>query len=508
MQTKNLTVTETVFDGVYEKSIECDFFIPDYYPDVFKLVRTDATVRVTDKSIVKDKLLLEGFVDFTVMYLPQDSRTIRSITYPCQFAHSFDMKDEIIGGSTKVKVRAESAVCKVLSTRKIAPKVTLGIAAKVYCSKEISVLQNEGIGGIEVQTKNVSIAKRLTASEKRLELSDDFVINDSLEPIGSIIKNETGVSLTDIRILSEKAIVRGCVQVKTLYTQPDDDRLQSVTNELLFSQIIDIEELAEEDILDLSYDISDCSVIAKDNAVSQTRLLAIDLICMPCVRAYKNIKEDIVVDAYSLQNVCTLDSKKITFESIADFIKDENSGRSTLELEFDIKEILSLSLTVNPQQAELESNSLNIIGNLTVNLIAADMDDDIISVTRMLPIRYGSELSEIYEKMRFEPEMQIKSFNYNIASQNSIEIRYDLKVCTIVYGSKMLDTVFGINVDEETAMKSSEASVVLYFAKEGEQLWDIAKQYCSAVELIKTSNSIKTDSLEEDKMLIIPKKVS
>ena len=34
-----LTVSESIFDGIQEQSVELDYILPDYFPDIFKLVK-------------------------------------------------------------------------------------------------------------------------------------------------------------------------------------------------------------------------------------------------------------------------------------------------------------------------------------------------------------------------------------------------------------------------------------------------------------------------------------
>ena len=47
-------------------------------------------------------------------------------------------------------------------------------------------------------------------------------------------------------------------------------------------------------------------------------------------------------------------------------------------------------------------------------------------------------------------------------------------------------------------------ALVVYFAKEQEQLWDIAKKFRTSVELIKTENELKDDVLQSRRILLIP----
>ncbi len=96
----------------------------------------------------------------------------------------------------------------------------------------------------------------------------------------------------------------------------------------------------------------------------------------------------------------------------------------------------------------------------------------------------------------------VKSFDYVINSSNQISVRYLIEYTAIRYEEKTFNVLSEINVSD-TPMADSPALVV-YFAKEQEQLWDIAKKFRTSVELIKTENELKDDVLQSRRILLIP----
>ena len=41
-----LSVNEKIYDGVQEQSVELDYILPDYFPDIFKLIKCSITPSV------------------------------------------------------------------------------------------------------------------------------------------------------------------------------------------------------------------------------------------------------------------------------------------------------------------------------------------------------------------------------------------------------------------------------------------------------------------------------
>ena len=54
--------------------------------------------------------------------------------------------------------------------------------------------------------------------------------------------------------------------------------------------------------------------------------------------------------------------------------------------------------------------------------------------------------------------------------------------------------------------KDTGASLTIYYASEGEPLWDIARKYYTSVNAIKRENDISEDKVPTNSMLLIPMK--
>lgn len=61
-----------------------------------------------------------------------------------------------------------------------------------------------------------------------------------------------------------------------------------------------------------------------------------------------------------------------------------------------------------------------------------------------------------------------------------------------------------ISCDETKKKKKRSAALTIYFAQQGEELWDIARRYNTRVDLICTENNITTDCVEQNQKLHIP----
>ena len=68
-------VNEIVYDGQAEQGVEFDYVLPDYYPDIFRILKCSLCPRITSYNVAGDKLNFDGVV-YIGLYLCESSNKI------------------------------------------------------------------------------------------------------------------------------------------------------------------------------------------------------------------------------------------------------------------------------------------------------------------------------------------------------------------------------------------------------------------------------------------------
>ena len=67
---------------------------------------------------------------------------------------------------------------------------------------------------------------------------------------------------------------------------------------------------------------------------------------------------------------------------------------------------------------------------------------------------------------------------------------------------KSIDSIFAN--EEKPRQRDTSPALVVYYADEGENVWDIARKYCTSMDLINDENDLTEEVLSEPRMLLIP----
>ena len=82
---------QMIYDGVQEQTVELDYILPDYYPDIFRLIRCQTIPVITSYSVNGDKLSYELRCDINILYCGEEDSVLRCVTQRQSFSRTVDL---------------------------------------------------------------------------------------------------------------------------------------------------------------------------------------------------------------------------------------------------------------------------------------------------------------------------------------------------------------------------------------------------------------------------------
>ena len=103
-------------------------------------------------------------------------------------------------------------------------------------------------------------------------------------------------------------------------------------------------------------------------------------------------------------------------------------------------------------------------------------------------------------------EMNIRNIEFAKVDPSQIQMKLDANVVTHVNKEENLNGIKSIESSDDALPEMP--SIVIYYVKAGDTLWNIAKKYRTTVKEIMTYNELKDDKIYPNQQLIIPKRNS
>jgi hypothetical protein len=500
-------INEPVFDNTADHPVESDVLLPDYCPDIARILKTEACAMVDTKTLETDRLVVAGNLCVKIIYVPDNSCAIRCFSYESAFAHTFEISGASHEDMARVKVKVDYVNCRPIGPRRMQIKASVSINAKVWSRRDEEFISDCEDDKVELLSRPMKVSSMIGACERPFKVEEELEVGYGKPAIASIIRSDATATVQDFKVISNKIIAKGELMLHTLYS-PDisDAKLEVMDHSIPISQILDLEGVDEESICTVSFFVTNVKVEASADGDGENRMMMVDITLNAQASARRMQDFTAVADAYSPVFEMGIQTKQVALEHISDVIRTSESVRLSVEAPGDgISAVTDCTVRVESAIAKAEGKNLMISGEMMVSAMGADMQGGPVCIEKPVPFKITEQLSTACENMRCDPDVNVVASSFSLAP-SGIDVRVDCAVTALVFVVNNENLVSDISLDESRPRECRKKTLTLYFADKGECLWDIAKRYSTSMDAIRRENNLETDCLPERSMLLIPKK--
>ena len=120
---------EVVYDSVVEVPLENDVILPDYCPDIVKVLKCTVNACVSSTQVQGRQMTLEGMCTVHLLYLGEDSAgsslQLRSIDTRMPYSKTVDLKGEAQRLLVLAQMDSSYCNCRAVSKRRLELKLSL-----------------------------------------------------------------------------------------------------------------------------------------------------------------------------------------------------------------------------------------------------------------------------------------------------------------------------------------------------------------------------------------------
>lgn len=500
-----LTVSESVYDGIQEQSVELDYILPDYCPDIFKLVKCCISPSVLSWSINGNTLSYELMADIRILYCPENSSTLQCINQKMTFSKSLQLPSSAERPSVSIKAKTDHINCRAANQRRIDMRGAVSVKIVVTGERTQEVICD--IFGMNAQAKKIPTqfsAKKLYAY-KTLSASEDVELNSSQKEVVSIARVSVVLDITDKKIIANKLVVKGEAKVCVLYAC--EGGLETMKFPISFSQIVDMDGLDESFLCTVKADAVSCDITPSADANGATRILKCEIrIVLNCC-GVKTLPTELVTDVYSTSYPCEFASSKLKIQGVPTEICESVQESLTLENEGAFECVYDVWCTPKNINTVIESEDhcLAVSGMIEFSVMVKSENGIPTVIEKSEPFEHHIPINDITESAFVDIDAIVSDCNYTIASSESISLKADLKIVGNICISSSCEAITEVSFDDSVKKtRDGDYALKIYYGTIGEDVWEIAKRCSTSVKAIMEENDLESESLAENGMLLIP----
>ncbi len=497
---------ETVFKDSAEVPVDVDFTMPDYCPEISKILKCRATARISSEDAQARKITVDGVVTVTVIYA-DDENNINSYEYQYPFSKSFDTACDVSDSFVRTRAKCEYINCRAINERKIDVHGAVGVYVNAMLKKSREIICDIDDEGIEVRRSGIPATMPLGYSSKYVLIEDEIPVGDSQPDVMCLIRYDSAVKLGECKLLSGKAIIKGELMVNLLY-RGEGGLPQSLDTVIPFSQLVEIEGIGEDCDCEARADVAYLEVKPKFNSSSVSRGFSVDGKIRLTAEAFCQNDVEVVIDAYSREYEAQITGDEVYFNKLICSINDTFSAVKTIDFPSDtISRVCDASCEVKNVSTEFEGDCLVVSGTAVCGIMALDNDGAPSYYERPVEYEYRYKLPVSAENLIADSQVDVVSVGYTMSGDKKTELRVELSVTASVYSPSKVSLISDVQVNrEKPAKNNNRGALTVYFAESGEQIWDIARKYLADINEVKRINDIKDDNLTSGQMILVPVK--
>ena len=464
-----------------EAVIESDIVLPDFCPDIERIVKCSVKPRICKKIADNTKIEIRGNAFLRLCYISSEGK-LENFETALPFSKTVEAKkqDSIVFAYCE----CDYTNCRAVSRRRFDLRCSIRLTIHESGKKQfeyISDIQN-------AQTKNLStpFCQPIASACEEATLSESYPIS---QEICSVIKTNATVKIAEKKVISGKARIKASVCAEIYYIG-ENERTECKSIEIPVNRVIPLPGAEEGD------DLSVCINIMNFSCLQTKEELEINCELEVSCEAERQSTLSAVCDGFLTDFESKQESREITLCKKHKSITKEHTVTLVPDgFEGEVGEIFG---ELKSGAKISESGEIIFEGEILL-LCLIKTENEYLVREKAYPVR----LSVCADEDFFGAECITFA---TISSEKLSSGKAEIKILCSCEVRK--EITLQILSDFEAITQSPKAkdgtAAYIYFAQKGEDIFDIAKRYGANCSSIMLQNALDAPILEKDKRLLIP----
>ena len=482
---------------------EGDVIIPDIKPDILSTINTNGTVCIYKKEVLDGKIRIDGGVQVYIMYLADDENgNVRGINTVIDFTKVIDMENVNSNMTMESNINLSNIECRILNGRKVNIKTNIDVEVNIYSNENIEFIKDiENNDNIQVLNTSASMDSMLGTGMTKVYAKDTMAIPES-DNLAEVMKLNIEITNKETKTSYNKILAKSDIQVNVLYLT-DDNRINEVKWQIPVMGFVDMQNISDDNLCNVNYEIK--NVLLKPNNTEEHSIYIEVELEITCT-VFEKKELNIIQDLYSPTESLNITQKNITVMHN----KQNINNKCSIKEKMNIPELINAKICnteVMPRiiKQSIYNDKIIYDGELQVKFMFISPTNNRLDLkVQTIPFSNSFDCPGVTQNSNLNTIVDVSAKDFNMMGDGSVEANIELNINSDV--SKMMEVKVIDNIDTLEEGDDNIYSIVVYFVKPGDTLWNIAKKFKSTIGAIASVNGIDDENkINVGQQLFIPK---
>lgn len=495
MKNETIRAFAKKYDETREQTIDIDAVLPDYYPEVNQILKCSAVLSVESVTSTGDKLSVAGEAQTSIIFTG-DNGEIH--VYEASQKYTKVIRCESLADGDRFFVSQEVTRLNFKATgpRRLEIRASAAVRVVVYSIHDDEYVSDFEDNTIEQACECFNAVAVACADRASFEITDTVKLPDGVTNESEVLNAAGELFIRETRVIKNKVMMKGNCTAEFITVQPDGS-VKKFNADIPFTEIKDMYGASEDDICSVSASCKNLRLALK--AVSGGDEAAFSAECEAVVFTSKNVSYTVANDAFSLIGEARTET------AYAQTVRDIASVDTTSAVVFDAEtydaaptELLAVFADNIRFGCVSGDGNAKLNGTCTLNAVLKNADGKIFIVGRTAgfecPLPDADEWFVSVACSRISAELSADG-------KVSFSATFSVKGFAVALENKLCVSCCKPVANSDAKQGSG---IAIYYAREGEKIWNIAKENKCRVSLLKDMNGIDSDETTESRVVIFP----
>ncbi|MEA4833472.1 MAG: DUF3794 domain-containing protein [Oscillospiraceae bacterium] len=496
-------ILDTVFSSDARCRIESEAVLPDYKPDINRILSVEARPRISHKGAYEKSGIVNAEIDgvcvFNVIYSTEKEDGYYSFTFFKDFRQDFKstLSDVNSHDFETISLVAEALPSetggRLLGPRKIVLKTECIVSVSLKANKRIEYYSSVSLPEAETISKKASMTALEYSSEYESSITETLNLPAEYLQIRDILDCDAIVYPKEIKASDGKISVIACADIYVMYSpdSSEDKKPISFVQPIEFSFTRDILECTADDSVIVPMMCTYVKYTAEADNYGDTKVIKLEIGYKADTSIMRSMMLECVSDMYYPGKSCDTKAGHILGEKIiGSFIEN---AQTTIDIS--APEGTTSADAVRARcvykESTTENGKISVNAKLYTKLLVSGDNGQMSPVESEQDIKFfiGEEpkTDKTNGAMRIELIGGVTSSDCTLVS-GTVKVRCDISTLAIVYEQVDEEIIDNVSSIQENAHQPEKNEMVFCYPERGETLWDIAKKYSVSQAVITEMN--------------------
>ena len=494
--------------------VDEDYNVPDSKNDVKRVIMSDGTLIIDEMKPVDKSLRIKGRMVFQVLYETDDLVvSFASLEGYIPFDEVLYLDEESYD-DLLLKNHSVDLKVSMIHSRKLRIKAMIDLAVQPE-QRKCEEIPTDIICDSKIHKKRekMELLKLHTSKRDAYRIKEEITLTGTKESIGTILWTDISNRKLDIKLISDQIQLSGELLVFCFYESPDG-KIDWIEQGVPYTGKLECYGVNETMFHHVQAELEEIQAEMRMDEDGEMRIIGIEGVLRLSIGVYEEEEIEVLRDLYSLEQNCILETKEAVCQQLVlqNHSKCKVMERLTVpELQNDVLQICHSKGQVLVEEMEQKEDGILVSGVMYISFLYVKSSDEVpFDVWHgMVPFSHLVECGG-EKDLKYDISTMLEQLSVTLQGGNEVEVKAALAFQGFFRKEGAVMKIDAIHM-EPIPLEEIEKrpGIVGYIAKDGEDLWNLAKRYSTSEEAIREVNELGDRPVKAgDRLLIFKENMS